>query len=147
MATSPLKGNVLALHVDDAPDASISSGGDWSVNGKTVSISPLQRGLLMLYYQNVKHIRQQSVEMGKAGVEEGAKAINNSMDESKSNKKQKNYNGTSARVNQLLLKMCQDQVNLKTIQDQLVIQIPSFKPYGNIFASSSIDDCMKEDED
>lgn len=143
-----LKGNVLTLHVHGIPNASIGSSGDWNVDGKAVSVTPSERGLLMLYYQDVINIRTQSVEMGKTGAEESVKAIKNSIaGKSEPNKKQKIYNEVTAQANQLSLKMCQDQVNLKTLQDQLVKQIPSFKPYGAIFASNSVDECMKENHD
>ena len=140
-----LDGNVLTLHVDGAPDATLVSSGDLTVDGKTVSISSPQRGLLMLYYQNVMDIREQGVNMGKAGAEAGLSAARHAVSGSSDpNEKRKIDADVEARTHQLALKMCQDQVNLKTVQDQLVAQTPAFKPYGGIFDKQSVDECMKD---
>jgi len=143
-----LTGNMLTLHADGGPDAALASSGDFSVNGKPVSITAPQRGLLMLYYQDVLDIRAQSVGMGKAGAAAGLKAIKNKMDGSSSPEAKKQIDAdVTAQIHQLAVKMCQDQVNLKTVQDQLVAQLPDFKPYGNLFSYSSVDECVKSDED
>lgn len=138
-------GNLMTLHVDGAPEASIASSGDLKIDGKPVALSSSQRGLLMLYYQGVTDIREQSVGAGKAGAEAGIKALNDSVNgKPDPNEKQKIDNQVSTQTHQLTLKMCQDEADLKTVQDQLVAQIPGFKPYGNIFAARSVDDCMKD---
>lgn len=140
-----MDGNVLTLHVDGAPDATIGSSGDLNIEGKAISLAPSQRGLLMLYYQGVTDIREQALGMGKAGAAAGLKAIKNSLSEkSDSNGKQKIDDEVSAQTHQLSLKMCQDEVNLKTVQDQLVAQIPAFKSYGAIFGNQTVDECLKD---
>lgn len=140
-----LDGNVLTLHVDGAPDATIGSSGDLNIGGKAVSLAPSQRGLLMLYYQGVEDIREQAVGTGKAGAEASAKAIKHSMDgKSGPDDKQKINDQVAAQTHQLSLKTCQDEANLKTVQDQLVAQITVFKPYGDIFRNRSIDECVKD---
>lgn len=140
-----LNGNLLTLHVDNAPDATLGSSGDLNIDGKAVSLSPPQRGLLMLYYQGVMDIREQAVGMGKAGAVAGVKALQNSAGgKSDPNEKKKIDDGVSSETHQLSLKMCQDESNLKTVQDQLTMQIPAFKSYGDIFPGRGIDECMKD---
>lgn len=141
-----LNGNLLTLHVDGVPNATLGSLGDFTIDGKAVSLSPPQRGLLMLYYQGVMDIREQALGMGKAGAAAGVKALQNSMSsKSDPNEKKKIDDDVSSQTHQLSLKMCQDESNLKTVQDQLIAQIAAFKPYGDIFPGRSIDECMKDD--
>ena len=59
-------GNQLTLHVSGTPDASISSAGDFNLGGKAVPVTAPQRGLLMLYYQQVEDIRERSTATSKA---------------------------------------------------------------------------------
>lgn len=140
-----LTNHLLTLHADNAPDASIAATGELKIDGKTVTISSTQRGLLMLYFQGVADIRDQSTNMGKAGAEAGVKALSDSVNgKPDPNEKQKIDGQASTQTHQLLLKMCQDETNLKAVQDQLVVQLPDFKPYGNIFSGRSVDDCMKD---
>lgn len=140
-----LNGNLLTLHVDGVPNATLGSSGDFNIDGKAVSLSPTQRGLLMLYYQSVMDIREQAVGMGKAGAAAGVKALQNSMSgKSDPNEKKKVDDDVSSQTHQLSLKMCQDEASLKTVQDQLTAQIAAFKPYGDIFPGRSIDECMKD---
>jgi hypothetical protein len=140
-----LNGNLLTLHADHAPDATIGSSGNFTIDGKAVPLSPPQRGLLMLYYQGVMDIRVQVVGMGKAGAMAGVKALQNSIGEkSNPDEKKKAGDDVSPEMHQLSLKMCQDESNLKTVQDQLAAQISAFKPYGDIFTARSVDECMKD---
>lgn len=138
-------GNLLTLHVGDAPNATISSAGDLNIDGKAVPVTAPQRGLLMLYYQNVQDIRERSTAMGTA-VEAAAKeAAKHSADgKLDASQKQQLGNQATAQSHQLSHTLCQDEVNLKAVQDQLVAQMPGFKPYGNIFGSKSVDECMKD---
>jgi hypothetical protein len=50
-------------------------------------------------------------------------------------------------LKQLGLKMCQDQANIKTVQDQLSAQLVEFKPYGGILGNDSVEDCQKDEKD
>ena len=140
-----LNGNLLTLHVDGVPNATLGSSGDFDIDGKVVSLSPTQHGLVMLYYQGVMDIREQALGMGKAGAAAGVEALQKSIDgKSDPNEKKKIDDDVSSQTHQLSLKMCQDEANLKTVQDQLIAQLPAFKPYGGVFPGRSIDECMKD---
>ncbi|RDS80466.1 hypothetical protein DWU98_13685 [Dyella monticola] len=143
-----MTGNLLTLHVSGTPDASIGSSGDLSIDGKPVSITPSQRGLLMLYYQGVEDARERSTAMGKAVAVAAKEAVKHSLNGSldPSQKKQLGSNA-SAQADQLSHTLCQDEANLTTIQNQLVAQMPAFKPYGAIFDTRSVDECIKDDKD
>lgn len=137
-----LDGNVLTVHVDGAPDATISSAGDFAVDGKAVSLAPAQRGLLVLYYQGAADIREQANGM-KAGITAAKNAFVAKPD---ADEKQKLKDAVAAQAHQLTVKMCQDQTNLKAIQDQLNAQVPAFRPYGGIFRARSTEDCIKDND-
>ncbi|WP_188792408.1 hypothetical protein [Dyella nitratireducens] len=137
-----LNGNVLTLHVDSSPDATIGSSGDFTVDGKALPLAPAQRGLLVLYYQGVTDIREQASGM-KAGIVAAKNAFAAKPD---ADAKQKLKDTVVSQAHQLTVKMCQDEANLKTVQDQLNAQVPAFKPYGDIFRARSAEDCIKDND-
>ena len=137
-----LDGNVLTVHADGAPDATIGSSGEFTVDGKAVSLTPTQRGLLVLYYQNVADIREQASDM-KAGIKAAKDAFVAKPD---ANGKQKLKDTVASQAHQLTVKMCQDQTNLAAVQDQLNAEVPAFKPYGGIFRDRSTEACIKDND-
>jgi hypothetical protein len=142
-----LKDNVVTLHVSGAPDATINATGDLQVADKVLTISPAERGLLMLYFQNVHDVNHTGREMGKIGAKIGGKALKDKVEgKSKADQDQDAKAGTD-QLRALSQKMCQDSANIKTVQDQLSTQLPEFKPYGNIITQDSITKCLKGDDD
>ncbi|RUL79717.1 hypothetical protein [Dyella choica] len=134
-----LEGNVLTLDVDNVPEATIGSSGDFFIDGKAASLSPAQRGLLVLYYQSVTDIRDQANGM-KAGVTAAKNAF---VKKPGSDAEQKLEESVESQVHQMSVKMCQDEVNLASVQAQLIAQMPAFKPYGDIFREKHADECTK----
>lgn len=137
-----LDGNVLTVHADGAPDVTIGSAGDFSIDGKAVPLSPAQRGLLVLYYQDAADIREQASSM-KAGIKAAKNAFIAKPD---ANEKEKLKDAVVSQAHQFGTRMCQDEVNLKAVQDQLNLQVPAFKPYGGIFRARSTEDCLKDND-
>lgn len=140
-----LRDNVVTLHADGAPDAILDSSGNLHIDGKPVTVTPVQHGLLMLYFQSVADVHQTGAEMGKVGAGMGAKALKNSFDGKSKTEQQQDAQAGGNQLKTLGLKICQDQVNLKNVQDQLVAQLPAFKPYGGIVVGKSAADCAKDD--
>jgi len=137
-----LDGDVLTAHADGAPDATIGASGELTIDGKDVSLSPAQRGLLVLYYQGVADIREQASSM-KAGIKAAKNAFGAKPD---ADGKQKLKDTVVSQAHQFTVKMCQDETNLKTIQDQLNVHVPAFKPYGGIFRERSTEECIKDND-
>ncbi len=136
-----LKDNRVTLHIDGVPDAVFSSTGDLSIGNKPVSVTPADQGLLVLYYQN---LLAAAVEMQNAGEQSGLSALKNSFSgDSKSNDGKKPAEEGTQKGRRIQLNICQDEANIKTVQDQLAIQLPAFKPYVNIVSSDSIAKCLK----
>ena len=141
-----LKDDVVTLHVSGAPDATINATGDLQVADKVLTVNPAQRGLLMLYFQNVHDVNHIAREMGKVGAKIGGKALKDKMEgKSKTDQDQDAKAGTD-QLHALSKKICQDRANIKTVQDQLNTQLPEFKPYGNIITQGSVADCQKGDD-
>ncbi len=65
----------LTSHVKHAPDAVITPHGDFLINGKSVAITPQQRGEVLAYRAQYIEIEQQGIAIGHAGVEAGRRAM------------------------------------------------------------------------
>jgi hypothetical protein len=142
-----LKDGVVTLHASSAPDAAINANGDLQVGDRVVTINAAQRGLLMLYFQNVHDVHETGKDMGKLGAKMGGKALKDKMQgKSKADTDQDAQAGVQ-QLHALSQKMCQDEVNIKSVQDQLNAQLAEFKPYGNIMTQASVNDCLKGDDD
>lgn len=142
-----LKDGVVTLHAHDAPDAVISSAGDLQIGDKVVSVTPSQRGLLMLYNHNVQDVHDVGVEMGKAGANMGAKALKNALRSKSDAQQDQDANAGAAQLSQLGVKICVDQANIKTVQDQLAATLPAFKPYSTIVVAESVNSCKDDAKD
>lgn len=142
-----LKDNVLTLHAEGAPDALIGSDGTLQIDGKTVTVTPAQRGLLMLYFQNVTDVHQTGLEMGKIGAGIGANALKDSIAGKSKAETDSDAKTGGGQLKTLGLKICQDQVNIENVQDQIAEQLPAFKPYSHIAKGHSGDKCTKDEDD
>jgi hypothetical protein len=137
-----LKDSQVTLHVDGALDAVIGSSGDLSIDDKPVWITPADRGLLMIYHQNVLTAAS---AMRESGEKIGLATLKNKLSsDGNASSNEKPVDDAKQQERQVQLKFCQDQANIKTVQDQLAIQLSSFKPYGNIVSSNSIANCQKD---
>jgi hypothetical protein len=142
-----LKDNMVTLHVNGAPDAAINAGGDLQVADKLVTINPAQRGLLILYFQNVHDVNLTGREMGKVGAAMGGGALKDKLEGKSKAEQDQNVQAGSKQLHVLSQKMCQDQVNIKSVQDQLGVQLAEFKPYASILTQDSSNSCQKDDDD
>jgi hypothetical protein len=139
-----LKDGMVTLHAHGASDAIISSTGDLQIDDKAISLTPSQRGLLMLYNHNVQDVHDIGLEMGKTGAQMGAKALKNAMNKKSDAQQDQDADAGAEQLKQLSLKICQDQANIKTVQDQLTAELPAFKPYGDIVGADSVTSCQSD---
>jgi hypothetical protein len=141
-----LKGSVVTLHVDSAPDALINSDGALQVGDKVVSVTPTQRGLLMLYVQNVADVHQIGINMGKVGASMGTRALKDTIAGKSKTEKDDDATAGSKQLKALGQQICHDQANLKSVQDQIAAQLPDFKPYAHIISDKDVSDCTDDDD-
>ncbi|GLQ87054.1 YggN family protein [Dyella flagellata] len=138
-----LKDDIVTLHAEGAPDAQIDANGTLQIDGKAVSVSPSQHGLLMLYFQQVMDVHQTGLAMGKAGAGMGMKSLKDAIDGKSKADKDKDLDAGGEQLQALGKKMCLDQANVKDVQDQLATQLPAFKPFAKIVTKSHAD-CEKD---
>ncbi|MBM7125783.1 hypothetical protein ACFFJT_16960 [Dyella flava] len=142
-----LKNDIVTLHVSGAPDAAINAAGDLQVGDKVVTVNAAERGLLMMYYQSVHDVNHTGREMGKIGTKVGAKALKDKVEGKSKTDQDQDAEAGGQQLHQLSRQICQDQANIKTVQDQLTAQLADFKPYANIITQDSVTSCQKDDDD
>jgi hypothetical protein len=141
-----LKDNIVSLSPSGAPTASINQAGDLQIGDKVVTVNAAQRGLLMLYYQNVLDVHQTGKEMGKVGAGMGGTALKNKIEGKSDAQQDADAKTGNDQIAVLGHRMCQDRVNIKAVQDQLSAQLAEFKPYGNIITQGSVASCQSDDK-
>lgn len=139
-----LKDSVVTLHADKAPNAMINAQGELQVGEKTVTTTPAQQGLLLLYYKSIMDVHDTGVQMGKLGASMGLKAVNDKLNGKSKDDTNKDAASGGDQMQALSKKICQDELTMKTVQSQLTAQLPDFKPYGNIFTDDGTS-CDKDD--
>jgi hypothetical protein len=140
-----LKDNIVTLHVDGAPNAMINAKGELQVGDKTVTTTPSEQGLLALYYESIADVHDTGTEMGKVGAGMGKNALEDKLSGKSKEETDKDAENGAAQLKTLAKKMCQDQINIQSVQNQLAAQLPDFKPYGNIFNDKE-KSCDKDDD-
>lgn len=139
-------GNVT-LHAENAPDATITAIGDLQIGQQGVQVDAAARELLKSYYRNAMLIRTDGIATGKAGAavgEAAAKSVVSNLASGNPDQIQRDVEAKAQGVKQAALKICEDLGNIQTAQDQLVAQLPAFKPYGNIVKGDNVSDCKND---
>jgi hypothetical protein len=137
----------ITLHTWSAPVATISANGDLQVEQQTVMVDPAARELLKSYYASAQSIHVDSVATDKAGEAMGdqiAQSIKTQLANGHPEQIGKDVEAQTKPLVQAALKICQDMSDIKATQDQLVNQLPAFKPYGNIVGANDISDCKSD---
>jgi len=142
-----LKDNVVTLHVSGTPNAMINAQGQLQVGDKTVVITPSQQGLLVLYYASITDVHDTGLQMAKTGKDMGVTAIKDKLDGKSKQETDADAEKGGQQLKALAKKICQDRINMKNAQDQLVAQLPDFKPYGGIFTDKNISCDEDSDKD
>lgn len=133
----------VTLHTSGAPEAVISATGDFTIDGKTITVTPDQREQLLRYYQGALAVRDHGIATGKAGVAVAGAAIAGIADAIRSGDSDQIDKHVSAKaelVEQKAMKICLDIAQIKAAQGTLATQLPAFKPYGSLVAADD-DDC------
>lgn len=139
-----LKDNIVTLHADNAPDALINADGTLQIGDKVVPATPTQHGLLLLYFQHVADVRQTGLEMGKLGGGMGIKVLKDTFDGKSKADRQQDAEAGGKQMKELAHKICRDQASIKSVQDQLAVQLPAFKPYATIATQKDVEECTED---
>lgn len=130
----------VTLHTSGAPKAVITASGDFTIDGKMVTVTPDQRQQLQRYYQGALAVREHGIATGKAGVAVAGAAITGIADaitSGDSDQIDKHVNAKAELVEQKAMKICQDIAQIKAAQNALATQLPAFKPYSDLLEADA----------
>jgi hypothetical protein len=133
-----LYGDTITLRVIDTPKATISADGAFAIDGKTVTVTPAERSLLIDYNRNVRNVHETGLAMGKTGIKMATKAVENKLSATPD---QADKIAEASNMKKLSLGFCKAEVAIKAAQDQLAAQLPAFKPYAAVIGTSEVTDC------
>jgi Protein of unknown function (DUF2884). len=138
----------VTLRAAGAPDAVISAEGNLKIDGTPVSTSAPQRDTLRQYYVAATAVREHGIAAGKAGVALAGESIKGALANVVSTdggKVDDKAGAGSEKVNQEVMKICQDLADIKAAQDELASQLSAFKPYAGIINARTSEKCRKND--
>lgn len=141
-----LENGDVRIHVDGAPDATISADGRLQIGQQPIAVDAVQQQLLRQYYGNTSAIAADGLATGKAGAEVGeqaVKSVTTRLLSGEPDRIQQDIDAKARLVTAAAAKICQDLSKLQAVQDQLAAQLPAFKAYGGGVMASDVDDCTK----
>lgn len=126
-------GGTVVVTTPHHPDAHVSANGDLAIGDKAVAIDSTQRALLKRYHSQVLAVRDDGIATGKQGAALGMHAIGTVMDNLVAGTPEKidqDMNSRGKAVEATADRMCSDLGRLKATQDEVVAQLPAFRPYA-----------------
>lgn len=126
-------GDTVVVTTPHHPDAHVSANGDLAIGDKAVAIDSTQRALLKRYYSQVVAVRDDGIATGKQGAALGMHAIGTVMDNLVAGTPEKIDQDMDSRGKAIEVtadRMCSDLRRLKATQDEVVAQLPAFRPFA-----------------
>ena len=132
---------------DDAPDAAITPKGDLMVDGRTVSVTPAQRALLLAYRERMIDVAEAGMAVGAKGADLAGVAVSEALGSifGGSDKKQmeERIEARAEALKEEAKVICTHLPALLDAQRKLAASVPEFKPYANM-TSDDVDDCARD---
>ncbi|MEO7148628.1 MAG: hypothetical protein ABIY40_01600 [Rhodanobacteraceae bacterium] len=122
----------LVINASGKPSAHINANGDLRIGDALVTVTPAQRELLKGYYGEAMAVRDDGIATGKAGAALGLHAVGSVFGNLLSgtpDKIDQDMDTRSKSVDASAQHLCGDIMQLKTIQQNLAAQLPTFRPY------------------
>jgi len=138
---------MLTSKGENVPDAAITRGGDFLIDGKSVALTPQQRKEVLAYRAQYIEIAQQGIAIGHEGVEAGRRAVvpmvfaalfgasDDAIDAS--------MNKRLAGVRDATARLCDRLPALMATQQRLAADLPAFEPYATL-TPKKIDECRDD---
>lgn len=126
-------GDTVVVAVRGKPDAHVSANGDLRIGDDAIAIDSSQRALLKRYHGQVLAVRDDGIATGKQGAALGMHAIGTVMDNlvaGTPDKIDQDMNSRGKAVEATADRMCSDLGRLKATQDEVVAQVPAFRPFA-----------------
>jgi hypothetical protein len=133
----------VAVHAPGHADADITSAGDLSIDGASITVTPAQRDLFKHYYDTALALRDHGIATGNAGIATAGKAIASvasGLASGTPDKIDSEVNASAAKVEAKATLVCNDLTELQSTQNTLASQLPAFQPYA-LIKSHDVDDC------
>ena len=140
---SVLNSTQIAIHAHSGPYAFVSVGGDLSIDGKTLAITPTQRELLRQYFAGAIALRDDALATAAAGMATASQAIGSVVTGLAGGKPDQigpAIEARAAKVEAQAAKVCADLSQLRAKQETIAGQLAAFRPYATIDAGQ-IKDC------
>ena len=132
---------------ENVPDAAITPGGDFLIDGTRMAITPQQRNELLAYRAQSIGIAQRGIAIGHEGVEVGRRAVVPmvfaALFGASDDSIETSMNKRLASVRQASEQLCTRLPQLMAAQQQLAANLPAFKPYATL-TPNDVDDCRKD---
>lgn len=140
-----LHDQIVTIKAEGVPHATVNPQGHFAVDGHDVAVTDAQRAQLQRYNAAALKMHEDAVAVGKAGAETASKALGTVAGkmtgaESSEETRQK-MDAAAADVRQGVSKICDDLVEMKSVQDELSVQLEAFKPYGQALTDTTIEKC------
>lgn len=126
-------GDTVVVKAPGQPEAHVSANGDLRIGTDTVAVNPSQRDLLKRYHSQVLAVRDDGIATGKQGTALGMHAINsvvNNLVAGTPDKIDQDMDSRGKAVDVTAQRMCGDLGQLKATQDEVVAQLPAFRPFA-----------------
>lgn len=143
--TLNILGKTLTISSEGLPKAEVTAAGDFSIGGKPVQVTDVQRALLVTYYQELNGIGAAGAATGKEGAALAGKAVGTAIKGVFSGNPENieaEVETAAKKVEAEAMKICDRLAGLHTAQEALVGQLPAFAPYGGI-TLDDVTDCRK----
>lgn len=130
-------GHSVTLHSANAPAATITSRGSFSVGSKLIDISPAERQLFLRYYNRIAAIHDdtagltsQALHMAGKSVEQAFDSMGGSSSSAKPAGRAMQSKGQD--MQKRAQQLCHDVARAKTLQATLDKEVSAFQPYADI---------------
>lgn len=135
----------VLLHAANQPDGRITSDGDFSIDRKSITLTPPQRDLFKQYYGDAGKIRDEGIATGKAGAAMAGHAIGDVVSGLAHGDPDKIGPTIEARASKITAKasqICDTLEQMRTVQDAISGQLAAFRPYATLNADK-VAQCKK----
>jgi hypothetical protein len=136
-------------HTIDRPSgktkAEITPQGDLLIDGKAVTVTPAQRGLLLQYRQNIIRIAEAGMDIGVQGADLGMKAASEAISgifSGNGDKVEEKIKPEAQKIEAAAQSLCKLLPPMLATQNELAATLSEFRPYARM-TQDDISDCMK----
>ena len=124
----------IDIDLKDGGKATIAENGDMTINGKAVTLNAEQRALSKGYFDTMKKIALQGVEIGKESAKIATQAIGMAVsgifsgDGVNDAAIEKKVEAKAGDIKVVAMKLCDSADELRVIQEKLIKTVPGFNP-------------------